>query len=183
MHYFTVNATSYENGELACDNIRDRLERVYGKKVALVKDSIIGPDYQQNPELFKKLTCPDSCNNVKVMALLEERERLYHEQLMPCLSECEIVLYHGGMLYDTFWMDAREDSFPVILRENVEFLQSIGGVAYPAGAIIVLGEEDEPSDISHFKTRSYQVGNCMSRYKSMTYAIGKQTDLEPLLTP
>lgn len=186
MHYFTVNATSHANGEKACAELKERLESVHGKKVGIVRDSIIGPEYSNNPELFKKLTCPDTCNEAKIVALLSERERIYKEQLMPALSEYDIVLYHGGMLYDSFWMDVTKgtpDTFPQILRENLEFLQSIGGVAYPAGAVIALGEDDELNDFSHFKSRCYLIGNSMARYKVLTYTLSETKDIEMLLTP
>jgi hypothetical protein len=188
MHYFNVDGQTELTVLSAIEQIKDRLT-LQGKKVAICTDVGVGSNALScDRELWVTLTHPDKSNEEKIVALLEARSKFYKATLLPCLDECEIVLVKGGMIHDMRWMDYKVDSFQTVLKENLEMLQSLGGIAYPAGVILVEGK-DETDPIEGYKemfeTRAQRMGDAMSRFKYVNYEFGNgdRSDIGMLLNP
>lgn len=188
MHYFNVDGQTELTVNAAIEQIKDRLT-LQGKKVAICADVGVGSNaLSEDRTLWLTLTHPDKSNEEKIVALLEARSKFYKETLLPCLAECEIVLVKGGLIHDMRWMDYEVDSFQTVLKENLEMLQSLGGIAYPAGAILVKGTEEVDLIEGYtelFETRAQRMGDAMSRFKYIQYEFGNggRSDIGMLLNP
>jgi hypothetical protein len=67
-------------------------------------------------------------------------------------------------------------------------LQSLGGVAYPAGVILVKGVDEIDLVEGYtelFETRAQRMGDAMSRFKYIQYEFGNggRSDIGELLNP
>jgi len=186
MHYFNVDGQSDLTVSACIAKLHDLLT-LQGKKVAICTD--VGVGYNalfEERELWLTLTHPEKSNEAKIAALLDARSKFYKETLLPGLGEYEIILVRGGIIHDMRWMDYRYDSFQTVLRENLEMLQSLGGVAYPAGVILAdkLGEDCIVEDYAErFSERACRMGDAMSRFKCLHYTLGEAQGWEvaPLL--
>jgi hypothetical protein len=188
MHYFNVDGQNDVTVACAIDQIKDKLT-LEGKTVAICSDVGVGSNaLSDDRELWMTLTHPDKSNEEKIVALLEARSKFYKETLLPALGQYEVVLVKGGLIHDMRWMDYRMDSFQTVLKENLEMLQSLGGVAYPAGVILVKGVDEVDLVEGYFElfeTRAQRMGDAMSRFKYVQYEFGNggRSDVSMLLNP
>lgn len=188
MHYFNVDGQNELTVTYAIDQIKDKLT-LEGKTVAICSDVGVGSNaLSDDRELWMTLTHPTKGNEEKIVALLEARSKFYKETLLPAFDKYEIVLVKGGLIHDMRWMDYTVDSFQTVLKENLEMLQSLGGVAYPAGVILVKGTDEEDLVEGYtelFETRAHRMGDAMSRFKYVQYEFGNggRSEIGMLLNP
>lgn len=189
MHYYLVNGTSQLNVINGAHSIKYHLTESHKAKVKVISDPWLNlttamATPQDIEDLLIKLRRADVRSQDKLSLILERRERLMHEEILPAMSDGYIVLYDGGFLLDHVFIDDQVVPFETVLRENLEMLQCIGGVAYPAGSIVIQTPEDSLDMIVPFEQRARKLGESMSRFKRLRYtATTEPEDLEMLIHP
>jgi hypothetical protein len=184
MHYFLVNGTNFTVTEAVCDKISEVLSVQYKAKVETITDPWLDSQNSDSEakELRVKLTHMDVKPQEKLSLILDWRERLMKEVVVPAMGEGNIVLYHGGFLQDDLFIDKTQIPFDLVLRENLEMLQSIGGIAYPAGSVVVQSTLNKLEEITLFEEKARKLGESMSRFKRLRHTVRTSNeDLQMLL--
>lgn len=188
MHYFLVNGSNFILTEVACGMIGKVLFQQFGVQTQVVTDPWLfdpaSEQTQEGSELLLKLTHMDVRPQDKLSLILDQRERLMKEVIIPAMGDGKVVLYHGGFLNDDQFIDKDQIPYDLVLRENMEMLQSIGGIAYPAGSIVVQAVSGVLEDVSVFEKKARQLGESMARFKQLRYTSStKDEDLQMLTRP
>lgn len=188
MHYFLVNGSNFILTEVNCALIGEVLLQQHGVKSLVVTDPWLfdptGEHTKEGSELLLKLTHIDVRPQDKLSLILERRERLMKEVIIPAMGEGYVVFYHGGFLGDDQFIDKDQIPFDVVLRENMEMLQSIGGIAYPAGSVVTQAVTGVMEEVLAFERKARQLGSSMARFKQLRYtAATKDEDLQMLTRP
>lgn len=177
MKYFLVNGGSAIKTGIACTMIKYDLTHWFGRDVEIVKDG-----YSSSIENFEDydLMSSDALKpHQKLSMILERRKKLMTEQILPAMNSGKIVLYAGGLLDDGIFVDEDVIPFQTILKENLEMLQSIGGVAYPTGTIHSRIGFAANAIAPKYEARVDLLASAVSRLKRATY--GGWEDLSCLI--
>lgn len=167
MKYFLVNGSNWIKTSLACTMIKYDLTHWFGKQVEIVND--LHSSDLIDPEFHDLMVGKSLKPHQKLSLILDRRKTLMTDVILPAMNTGKIVLYAGGVLNDTQFIKPEELSFQAILRENLEMLQSIGGVAYPTGAIRTKTIHDCLTDQHAYHERADLLASSVSRFKQTTY--------------
>lgn len=167
MKYFLVTGDSWIRTSIACTMIKYDLVHWFGKQVEIVND--LHASDLTDPDIHDLMLGNSLKPHQKLSMILERRKTLMTDVILPAMNDGKIVLYAGGILNDSQFIKPEELSFHAILRENLEMLQSIGGVAYPTGAIRTKTIHDSLPEQHAYHERANLLASSVSRFKQATY--------------
>lgn len=131
MSYILLNGTSQKYTRHVANNLKSTLLDRYGREVIIVSDFM--SDTARGQAMYEEITSPTIRPHRALSLILEQRKALINHVILPAKEQGKSVIYIGGVLDDDRYVQHTE--FHVILQENQEMLQSIGGHTYPIGAV------------------------------------------------
>lgn len=166
MPYILLNAPNSILAKKTAHVIKSDLLGNFNREVIIVNDfmSVTVKGLKMLEQVQDRTTSP-----ARALALiLTQRKALMEQVVLPAMESGKGVIYIGGVLDDLRY--AKVTRFQDILRETQELLQSIGGHAYPVGAVYVKDPRQSLTTTRDYFQKAERLRDSMAGLKLIDYS-------------